>query len=193
LYSRFISICLNEPKPEHFVQAPSGALKEKESGVILGYERSHFMQLLFSESNSSSLSLMIFTSPPDSVIASSISSVNLFLKSGVLTLSGVSLSMTKSILCFLFSSSTRSSTSSKRYVSLSIITLKNPLDNRWARSDLYCPFLFFINGETIVTFSVEPFSILSTFFVISCTVCDWIGSPQFGQCACPICPNNSRR
>ncbi len=150
--------------------------------MIFGYEIPHFIQTLCSEKSSSSFPIMTFTSPSDSLIANSISSVSLFRNSLESESSLVSLSTISSMVCFLFSSRFRSSTSSSRYVSLSIITRRKPLESNLSSRNLYCPFLFFINGETMETFSVEPFILLSTFFVISSIVWDSMGLPHFGQC-----------
>ena len=181
LYIKLISISCKKPSPAQFSQAPSGALKEKDAGVIFGYDIPQLLQVLPSEKNSSSLPIRTFTSPPDCKIASSMSSVTLFLNSLLVVSSVVSLSMTKSMLCFLFSSSSKVSMSSRRYVSLSIITLRKPLDNNFSSKFLKLPLRFFINGETMITLCVEPFILLSTFCVISSIVWESMGILQFGQ------------
>src|SRR5690606_36151025 len=78
LYKRFTSISFNTPNPEQLGQAPSGELNENDAGVIWGYDISQLGQVLFSEKKYSLSSSLIFISPLDCNVPSSIESLNLF-------------------------------------------------------------------------------------------------------------------
>ena len=159
------SICSFTPRPLQSGQAPYGALKLKILGSNSGRENSQYGQANASDNTSSFLfspNISTTTLPSDSLVAPSIASNSLDLEPSLM----INLSITTSILCFLFLSSMISS--DKSIISPSTRTLTYPSLRKSSSKSFCVPFSPCTTGDMMIIFVPSGYS--KTLFVISSTL-----------------------
>jgi len=129
------------PRPSHSGHAPKGLLNEKLRGSISSMLMLHSGQANFSENRRVSPFISISARPSESFSAVSTESASLRFSPSL----SLSLSMETLIECFIFLSSSISS--SRRLCSPSTITRTKPSFRSFSKTFLYSPFFPLTMGE----------------------------------------------